>query len=223
MDAYFLIWAVILIGGTLILYAIAKSILKAAATFFFILLLFIAITVTLTYSDIETMKSELKSGNMLLVLKESSTVLFAMEVSKDGENSKKQQPQETEEAIEDLLNAKELETLQKKEGYSKIILIDKKAYEALDEQIETENGEKIKTELFAMVENDAGTVSFEERAEAFDFLNTALEEEGKIYLLSQYKEGNIEVIPKTMVFRILSFVPKSWVEKWVDEKWLDEE
>lgn len=203
MDAYFLVWALIIIGGTLIFYAIAKSVLKAAATFFFILLLFLIITGTLTYSDWETVKEEWAQGIKLIIVKEQEDLLFATTVDADEQH---EQPAETEAALEELLKQEELKSLEEK--YDKIIVIDKKAYDGVDVDE--------KAELFATMGNSA--LSFEERAAAFDELNTAMEEQGRMYMLSQYKEGNIEVIPKTMVFRIVSLVPASIIEKFVDEE-----
>lgn len=189
-------WALILIVGTLVFYVIMKSLLKTIATFLFIVLLFIVITATLTYSDFNNLKTKLEKMETAYVFEDNSIPLFGMVTS-----------QET--TIELKINVEyenEYEKIRKDYEYYRIIIIKSPIYDEIPEEIESET----KTALLETLKDESA--SFTEREYAFGTLNSAVKEQGVYFIFKQYKEGNIKVYPQTMVFKIVSIIPYSWLE-----------
>jgi len=184
MEQYFLIWALILIIGTLVFYVIMKSFLKTLATFLFIILLFVVITGTLTYSDFNNLKTKLEKMETAYIF-EDNIPIFAMI--------------KNNEAYQELALSSDYEEIRTQGEYYKVIVIKPGAYEVLHN-----------TEQYMETIKDS-TKTFEERAEAFNILNNAIKSKGIRYLLSEYKKENIEFYPKTMVFKIIDIIPESWI------------
>jgi hypothetical protein len=184
MEQYLLIWALILVVGTLIFYVIMKNVLKTIATFLFIILLFVVVTGTLTYSDIHNLQNKLEEMKTAYVF-EDAAVVFGI-IANNGEY------------YEIVINANYAE-MQEQGEYYKVIVISPDAYEGLH------NPE----EYIAIIKDSSKTS--EERAEAFALLNNAVKSKGVRYILSEYKKENITLYPKTMFFKIIEFVPESWI------------
>ncbi len=196
MEQYFLMWALILIVGTLVFYVIMKSLLKTLATFLFIVMLFIVITATLTYSDFNNLKTKLEKMETAYVFEDNSIPLFGMVAS-----------QETTIKLEiEGEYENEYEKIRKDYEYYRIIIIKSPTYDEIPENIESET----KTALLETLKDESAL--FTERAYAFDTLNNAVKEQGAYFMFKKYKEGNIMVYPRTMFFRIISIIPDSWLE-----------
>ncbi|MFA6888804.1 MAG: hypothetical protein WC254_04895 [Candidatus Woesearchaeota archaeon] len=193
MEQYFLIWALVLIIGTIVFYVIMKNLLKTLATFLFIILLFVVITGTLTYSDFNNLKTKLEKMETGYVLEENNEPIFGAIV--------------TEQTQTELDITKEYKEIIKDNELYKLIAINSIVYNDLPEEI----GTKSKKTLIETVKDTSA--SFEERAQAFNILNSAVKEQGIGYLFIEYKEENIKVYPKTMFFRTISIIPTTWLEK----------
>ncbi len=184
MEQYFLIWAVILVVGTIIFYVIMKNLLKTLATFLFIIVLFVVVTGTLTYSDINNLQTKLETMETVYIFEEEVPILGVIN---------------NEDDYQELVLDKEYEDIINQEEYYKLIIIKPEAYEGL-----------YNPEEYIMIIKDP-TNTFDERAEAFMTLNNAVKDKGIKYLWYEYKKENIKIYPKTMLFRIVSIIPASWI------------
>lgn len=203
MEKYFLIWLGILVIGTIIGYIIMKNVIKTLVTFLFIIFLFAAITVTLTYSDIQELKTEIAQRENVILVQENQELMFSAVQTHEKELKELEIPAAEQ---EQWVKEKDYKQIQEAGEYYKVIVMSRSIFAALEEK----NG------LLETMENKA--LPFEERAEAYETLIAVLEEkEGEWYLIKEYKEGNIEVSPKTMFFRVLSVIPSSWIEKLLPE------
>lgn len=198
MEQYFLIWLGILIIGTIIGYIIMKNVIKTLVTFLFIIFLFAAITVTLTYSDIQELKAEIAQRENVILVQENQELLFSA-------------VQTHEKELKELaIGAAEQEQWVKEENYKpiqeageyyKVIVMSRSIFDAVE-----------KNALVETMEDKA--LPFEKRAAAYETLIAALEEkEGEWHMIKEYKEGSIDIYPKTMFFRVLSVIPSRWIEK----------
>ncbi|PIN79428.1 hypothetical protein COV16_04370 [Candidatus Woesearchaeota archaeon CG10_big_fil_rev_8_21_14_0_10_34_8] len=194
MLSYLLIWIIVLIVGTIICFKILKSIAKTLVIAGFILLLFFAITTTLTYSDMQELKQELADRENVYFIQTDNNLVFS--TAQYGEEYKEliiDNVEFNEEYYEDLLNSND---------YYKIIIINTIIYDPLEE----------KTALLSIVSDSS--MPFEARADALDELNKNLkEQEGTHYLIQEYKNKSIEVYPKTMMFWLIGTTPQTWLNK----------
>ncbi len=78
-------------------------------------------------------------------------------------------------------------------SFYKLFLIKKGAFPDAS-AIETENDVEKRNRLFA------------------DIFKTESEKDN-FFILKGYKKGNIDVVPRTALFRFVSFIPYSWIEK----------
>ncbi len=215
MESYFLMWLLILFVGTIVGYIIVKNILKTVVTFLFIIFLFATITIILTYSDIEKVKHEIGEKEVIMFIHENQALLFG-DVEKnlwsdENETEHMEIPIE-QEMLERHVALKRYNAILESGEYYKVVAINKSFYNPVQEEIQTSSGVKKKTELLALIENQA--YSFEERAEAVETLNQEIQEQkGMRYIIEQYKEGSMVIYPKTMMFRILEMVPTDWLSE----------
>ncbi len=190
MEQYFLIWAAILIIGTLVFYVIMKNLLKTLATFIFILLLFVVITGTLTYSDIKSLQTKLENIETVYIFDDytfgNSSPVLGIVKSSEGYR-------------EFIIVEKDYNEILKQNEYYRIIVITSGAYEGLHEP-----------EEYIEIIKDTSN-SFEERADAFITLNNAAKNKGIRYVMYEYKKNNVQIYPKTMLFKILNIIPGSWI------------
>jgi len=215
MESYFLMWILILFVGTIVGYIIVKNVLKTVVTFLFIIFLFATITIILTYSDIQEVKDEIGEKEVIMLIHESQVLLFG-DVEKnlwgDENDTEHLELQIEQEVLERHVALERYNAILEEGQYYKVVAINKSFYDTLQEEIQTSDGVKKKTELLALVENQA--YSFEVRAEALEILNQEIQEQkGMRYIIEQYKKGSIVVYPKTMVFRILEIVPTDWLSE----------
>ena len=82
MEQYLIIWVLILVVGTVVCYVIAKNVIKALATFLFIIFLFLAITATLIYADWQHLKTQFTEKEAVIILQENQEYIFAV-IKKD--------------------------------------------------------------------------------------------------------------------------------------------
>jgi hypothetical protein len=184
-------------------------------TFLFIIFLFATITIILTYSDIQEVKNEIGEKEVIMLIHESQVLLFG-DVEKnlwgDENDTEHLELQIEQEVLERHVALERYNAILEEGQYYKVVAINKSFYDTLQEEIQTSDGVKKKTELLALVENQA--YSFEVRAEALEILNQEIQEQkGMRYIIEQYKKGSIVVYPKTMVFRILEIVPTDWLSE----------
>jgi hypothetical protein len=208
-------WILILFVGTIVGYIIVKNVLKTVVTFLFIIFLFATITIILTYSDIQEVKNEIGEKEVIMLIHESQVLLFG-DVEKnlwgDENDTEHLELQIEQEVLERHVALERYNAILEEGQYYKVVAINKSFYDTLQEEIQTSDGVKKKTELLALVENQA--YSFEVRAEALEILNQEIQEQkGMRYIIEQYKKGSIVVYPKTMVFRILEIVPTDWLSE----------
>jgi hypothetical protein len=208
-------WILILFVGTIVGYIIVKNVLKTVVTFLFIIFLFATITIILTYSDIQEVKDEIGEKEVIMLIHESQVLLFG-DVEKnlwgDENDTEHLELQIEQEVLERHVALERYNAILEEGQYYKVVAINKSFYDTLQEEIQTSDGVKKKTELLALVENQA--YSFEVRAEALEILNQEIQEQkGMRYIIEQYKKGSIVVYPKTMVFRILEIVPTDWLSE----------
>ncbi len=200
MFSYILIWALVLIIGTLLCFKILKSVLKTLAIASFIALLFIITTATLLYSDIKGLKADFSEGENLYILQEDDEVLFAMAIVREGNTTEYQEVAMSNEEMSQELQEGNAEEIRAHGNYKRLVVIDVQTYDALELQE--------KTALLQMIKDQYA--AFPARAQAFEQLNAALlSQEGFASMINEYIKGNIEVYPKTLFFQLLSFIPTS--------------
>ncbi len=216
---YFLVWVLILVIGTIILYFIVRNVLKTVVTFLFIFFLFAAITVTLTYSDIKGLKEDIQEREIVILVHDQHQYIFAFvqyHDPKSGEKVFKPVALSDAELMQGTAE-KKYDSILALGNYYKVIFLDKSLFFVLPEEFVTDNNQKTTEELFAILANKE--LSFEDRAAAFDTILSAFQEQqGMLYAVEQLQAGTIIVYPKTMFFRILESLPLSWVEKLIPQK-----
>lgn len=211
---YFLTWALILILGTIILYFIMKNVLRVVATFLFIVFLFVAITLTLTYSDVQGLREDIQDKEIVLIVHDQGNYLFGLIQYTENEEKKVKQISLSEDDIATAIAAEQYKTVLQSGNYYKVILLDKSVFAVLPSEISVDNETETVDQLFAVL-SDKGD-SFHNRAAAFSTLLSALEEqEGMFYVLQEFQKENVVIYPKTMFFRVLESLPLSWVEKFI--------
>lgn len=216
MVNYFLTWALILIVGTIILYFIVKNVLRVVVTFLFIVFLFVAITMTLTYSDIQSLRSDIQDKEIVLAVQNDGEYLFALVQYTENEEKKVKQVSMSEDDVAAAITDEKYKPILASGNYYKFILLDKSVFASLPSEIILDNETKTTDELFAILSNRA--LSFDDRADAFSTLLSALEEqEGMFYVLQKFQDGRVVIYPKTMFFRVLESLPISFVEKFIPD------
>ena len=216
MANYFLTWALILIVGTIILYFIVKNVLRVVVTFLFIVFLFVAITMTLTYSDIQSLRSDIQDKEIVLAVQNDGEYLFALVQYTENEEKKVKQVSMSEGDVAAAITDEKYKPILASGNYYKLILLDKSVFASLPSEIISDNETKTTDELFAILSNRA--LSFDDRADAFSTLLSALEEqEGMFYVLQKFQDGRVVIYPKTMFFRVLESLPISFVEKFIPD------
>jgi hypothetical protein len=205
MLTYILLWALFLIVGTIICFKILHSLAKTAAIIGFILILFIAITATLTYSDIQELKSEIAEKEIVILLHEDNTLLFSTVQIGWGNIQQFTAVSMGDDELQSWIKKERYNHIKSSGSYYKVVLIETNIFEPI------QNSETLLTVARKQ------ELSYEERATAYATLEEQLmDQEGMLYLVQEYKEGNIIVYPKTMAFRVIEILPKSWVEKLVE-------
>ena len=216
MVNYFLTWALILIVGTIILYFIVKNVLRVVVTFLFIVFLFVAITMTLTYSDIQSLRSDIQDKEIVLAVQNDGEYLFALVQYTENEEKKVKQVSMSEDDVAAAIIDEKYKPILASGNYYKFILLDKSVFASLPSEIISDNETKTTDELFTTLSNR--DLSFDDRADAFSTLLSALEEqEGMFYVLQKFQDGRVVIYPKTMFFRVLESLPISFVEKFIPD------
>lgn len=204
MEQYFLIWLGILIIGTIIGYIIMKNVIKTLVTFLFIIFLFAAITVTLTYSDIQELREAIAEKEIVVIVQENEEPVFAAVIANMGNEPQLKELSLSEAELQESVQKKDWKAVQEGGEYDKVLSMSSTVFEGLDEQLPSQ--EKTKSELLNDMKNKE--LIFEERAGAYMVLEAALvEQEGIFYFLEEYKKGTIEVYPKSIFFQLLKVFP----------------
>lgn len=202
MESYFLMWAFVLIIGTIICYFIVKNVLKVMVTFLFIVALFVAITISLTYSDLQELKQELGEEQILYLVHEDGVLLFPVVMVNMTENPSLHQSILEEGKLASWTKQKNYQAILENGAYYKLVTVNTSAYGS---------------DAVALLDviGDTGQI-FSTRTDAF----VALHENKNmlLFLFQGYKAGDVVVYPKTMAFRMISLIPEDWVASIADEE-----
>ena len=202
MESYFLMWIAVLIIGTIICYFVVKNVLKVVVTFLFILALFVAITISLTYSDVQELKQELGEEQILYLIHEDTTLLFPVIMINMTEKYSLHQSTLQESQIASWTKQKNYQAILENGAYYKVVAINTSAYDAQD---------------VALLQTMSDTNQlFSVRSDAFEELHE--DKNMLLFLFQGYKAGTVIVYPKTMAFRIMSIIPEDWVASIADEE-----
>jgi hypothetical protein len=205
MLSYLLLWVLVLIIGTAVCFRILHSIAKTAAIIGFIAILFVAITVGITYSDIQELKEELKVQEQVILIHNKGEVTFSTVQKGWGEANEYKQVPMTDEEIQKAVKKERLKYIKTIDSYYKVILADREIFSELD------------SAALNIIEDSS--MNYEERTEAYNILQgELLQEKGLIYIVQEYKEGNIIIYPKTMFFRVIEVIPDNWTQKLMSEE-----
>lgn len=212
MVNYFLLWALILLVGTIVLFFLMKRILRVVVTILFIVFLFVAITITLTYSDVQNLRADIQDKEIVLIVHEQGEYLFGLVQYTENQEKKVKEISLFEDDIAAAIARENYKYILSAGNYYKVILLNKSVFAVLPSDIMKENDAIDKNVLFATLSNHA--LSFEQRAAAFSVLLSTLEEqEGMFYVFKEFQDGNVLIYPKTMFFRVLESLPLSWVQR----------
>ncbi len=202
MESYFLAWVAVLIIGTIVCYFVVRNVLKVVVTFLFIVALFVAITISLTYSDVQELKQELGEEQILYLVHEDTTLLFPVVMVNMTENPSLHQSVLEESQIAALVKQKNYRAILENGAYYKVVAINTSAYSTDDAAL-----------LRTISDTDQ---LFSARADAFEELHK--DKNMLLFLFQGYKAGDVVVYPKTMVFRIMGIIPEDWVASIADEE-----
>ncbi len=202
MESYFLMWVFVLIIGTIVCYFVVKNVLKVVVTFLFILALFVAITISLTYSDVQELKQELGEEQILYLVHEDDMLLFPVVMVNMTQKHSLLQSTLPESQIALWTNQKNYRAILDAGAHYKIVAINTSAYDSQDAVLlqtlgNTQNG-------------------FSSRVVAFETLHE--DKNMLLFLFQGYKAGDVVVYPKTMAFRMMSIIPENWVASIADEE-----
>ncbi len=205
MLTYIFLWILVLIIGTAICFSILRSIAKTGVIIIFIIILFIAITMGLTYSDINEFQKDAALGEKIILLRSNEQLTFSTVQTGWGEQETYSMPVLNDEELQKLLDNDNLKQIKISGEYDKVIIIDTEIFR------DTEHAT-----LLSVVEDSSA--NYDARTFAFTTLETELlEEKGLFYFIGDYKEGNIIIYPNTMFFYIIRFFPETLIEKIINK------
>ena len=227
MDISSIITIIIFIVAAIIIFKIVKTILKTILIVLILSFLLTAIFGFFSYKDAVELKDNLETESKLMLLQDNEKIAAGFVTA------------DFEEAAE-FLTISQIVKYQnsfKKQDYKKMLgnnykmfIIDLKAFDIIDEQLDF-NGKKVsKSFLYSMLKsNDPFSLYKSEtgmdpalmgindpvefKANIFAFLfSEAIEKEGQFFIFSEYKKKNIIIYPETAVFKFIKIIPTSFIK-----------
>jgi len=226
MDISSIILIIIFIVAAIIIFKIVKTILKTILIVLILSFLLTAVFCFFTYQDAVELKDNLETESKLMLLQDNEKLLAGIILS------------EFEEEPEFLTinQITEYQNSFKKEDYKKMLgnnykmfIIDLKAFDIIDEQLDF-NGRKVSKNIiysmlksndpFSLYKSETGidpalmgiSDPVEFKANIFAFLfSEAIEKRGQFFIFSEYKKKNIIIYPETAVFKFIKIIPTSFI------------
>ena len=218
MDIPIIIGIIVLILAVVIILKVVKKLIKAISIIIGILLLLSTILTYLIYLDVNDINQNFGTQESMFVYQDQEKILTGIY----GVFGEEQQP--------NYLAANQLDSFDKvslKKDYFRIFIFRKEAFDSI-QYIEDFDGKQVaKTDAIFLIESDDLMVDIEKTnlkdhevgniAEFKGMLfaslfNQALQEDNS-FLFKQYKKGNVDIYPETIVFRIIKSVPDFFIDK----------
>ena len=227
MDLSSIITIIIFIVATIIIFKIVKTILKTILIVLILSFLLTAIFGFFTYQDAVELKDNLETKPKLMLLQDNEKIVAGF-VTTDFEE---------EPEFLTISQITEYQNSFKKQDYKKMLgnnykmfIINLKAFDIIDEQLDFNGKKTSKNSLYSMLKsNDPFSLYKSEtgidpalmgisdpvefKANIFGILfSEEIEKKGQFFIFSEYKEKNIIVYPETAVFRFIKLIPTSFIK-----------
>ena len=227
MDLSSIITIIIFIVAVIIIFKIVKTILKTILIILILSFLVTAIFGFFTYQDAVELKDNLETKPKLMLLQDNEKIIAGF-VTADFEK---------EPEFLTISQTAEYQNSFKKQDYKKMLgnnykmfIIDLKAFDIVDEQVNFNGKKASKNSLYSMLKsNDPFSLYKSEtgidpalmgisdpvefKANIFGILfSEAIDKRGTFFIFNEYKKKNIIVYPETSVFKFINLIPTSFVK-----------
>ena len=207
MVVFFIIGLIVLVAAIVLAVIFVRKVLKIILLVLLVIGILAGITGYLAYKDAMDLKENFAASPSIYLLDWNGEIAAGFETS-------------MEEAEPVFLDAQALAAVNdnhEKKDYKEILgdnykmfVFEKEAFEAV-ETVEYGGDSHSKEVIYDIFEGDG---SAEDKGMAFGVLvSTAGGDKGPLFMIEQYKEGNVKIYPKTIVFDLLKVMPLSWLEK----------
>ncbi len=226
MDINSIITIIIFIVAVIIIFKIVKTILK---TIFVILIIGFLVTAMFgffTYKDSVKLNEGLESQSKLMLLQDNEKIIAGF-VAIDSEE---------EAEFLTISKVAEYQNSFKKQEYKKMLgnnykmlIIDLKAFDLVDEKVSFNGKELSKNFLYSVLKSNdpislyrsetginpalngiSDHVEFKSQVFAVLF-SEAIDQSGTFFIFSEYKKQNIIVYPETAVFKFIRLIPTAFI------------
>ncbi len=183
----------------IIAFKILKNVLKAIMLSMFLLAIILGAALFLIVMDANDLRENLGNSSSLFLVTKDESVLTAVEFTNGG-GARVLSDQDRHLYQEQLTQNK----IEKSEEYYKIIILSTDVVNELEEPIIVDDRSYTRSEFNAL----ANVATPEERADMYlpVFEKTFSD---PLFLIRQYKKGNVQVIEETALFKALSIIPTS--------------
>ncbi|MAG16266.1 hypothetical protein CMO88_04350 [Candidatus Woesearchaeota archaeon] len=200
MTEYFLIIAVVaFVVVAVVAYKIIHGLLKTLLILIALISIVLGVGAFFVVMDANDLKEKFGSEKNLFLLVHEQEVISALEFDKD---EKRMQNQQQIESHTDKLKREDYAGIRK--GYYKVIVINSAIVEESKIKSKNISSEKLNSEYA------------EEKAEFFSVVANELFSD-PVFLISQYKKGNIEIHEETIMFKIIKVLPTSMIKTIADK------
>ena len=226
MDISSIITIIIFIVAAIIIFKIVKTILKTILVVFILGLLLTSIFGFFTYKDTVKLKDNLETESKLILLQNNEKIIAGF-ITADFE---KEPEFLTISQITEYQNSLKKQDYKKMLGDNyKIFIIDMKAFDFNDEELDFVGKNVSKNTLYSVLKSndpiilyksktgvDPGLYSINDpvefKSQAFAVLfSEAIEKQGQFFIFNEYKKKNVIIYPETAVFKFIKLIPTAFI------------
>jgi hypothetical protein len=207
---FFIIGLVVLVAAIVLIVWFFRTVIKAAILIALVVLILLGITGYLAYKDAMDLKDNLASSPSLYLFNLDDEIAAGFEASmEEAEDAVFLDAGQLAAADENFAKKKHKDIL---EDNYKLFIFNRDAFEAV-ESVEMDGEAYSKESIYEFL--GAGNPA-EEKGRAFGALLTAAEgDKPVLFVMSQYKKGNIDIYPETIILDLFKIMPLSWLEKYI--------
>ena len=232
---------ILYIIAIVLIFKFVKGVIKSIFLALSLLIIILVVFGVFVAIDLKDIQDNMQTSQNLFLLEKNNKINAGISWSLDGKTQPVFVTKESIDSYSAALSSNNLKEIQG--DYYKVILIDEKSFDSIDEisngqtsytrqQIINLLNSDAPLDEFIMSSQKGITkdqiavlkpqlmqtmkIKSDEEFKGFLFamlFSAALEQKGSIFILDQYKEGNIKVYPETIVFRTLKVIPSSIIEK----------
>lgn len=232
MDTSLIITIIIFVVVSIVILKIVTKLIKAILMILIIAFLITSIFGFFTYQDAVELKDNLETKPKLMLLQDNEKIIAGF-VTADFEK---------EPEFLTISQITEYQNNFKKDDYKKMLgdnykmfIIDLKAFDIVDEQVNFNGKKASKNSLYSMLKsNDPFSLYKSEtgidpalmgisdpvefKANIFGILfSEAIDKRGTLFIFNEYKKKNVIIYPETAVFKFIKIIPTSFIKNLLEK------